>query len=186
MIGLGCAHQILASDVHLFAVLQELGVVLQRQQDSPAAPAELVAWIWLSVKPPGGMVSRQDCASPRGLSESNTGKNQLNTTLGPKSESQVHTLWCGEAATKALEGTNRASLLVDAVDHVHGVKMVDAWERLESVGENKMVGNHPIPRIKLEMTGQHNFETCEILRRSSTTYSDLVHDRNASSLGLLV
>ena len=39
-----------------------------------------------------------------------------------------HTLWCGQAATKAPEGTDRASFLVNAIDYVYSVKMVDSWE----------------------------------------------------------
>jgi hypothetical protein len=61
---------------------------------------------------------------PRGLSESNMAISFNSLTHYHHS----HTLWCGQAATKAPEGTDRASFLVNAIDYVYSVKMVDSWE----------------------------------------------------------
>lgn len=46
VVGLGGSHEIHATHIHHLAILNVLGVVLQRQKNSTAAPAELVSWIW--------------------------------------------------------------------------------------------------------------------------------------------
>lgn len=47
MVGLSSAHQIDTGDVNQLVVLVVLGVVLEGQKNTTAAPAELVSYIWL-------------------------------------------------------------------------------------------------------------------------------------------
>ena len=54
------------------------------------------------------------------------------------------TFWCGQTATKTLEGTDRASFFMNAIDYINGVKMVDPWEeRIRArAGKVTVVGRH--------------------------------------------
>lgn len=70
MVGLRCGHEVFTAHIHLFTVLQVFGVVLQRKENSTAAPAELVAWIMVSRR--SSSSSNTTSGVPRGLSESKT------------------------------------------------------------------------------------------------------------------
>lgn len=92
----------------------------------------------------------------------------------------TRTLGRGQATTEALEGKDRASCLMNAINQVDGVKVVDTKQsRVSGRGVyDRMVGRHTQGQARIQVSylvAKHEI-------RASLTYTNLVQDRNTRSL----